>query len=315
VSRRTGRLVIVNPNAARLRQAERRAALIDELKAVLERCDEAAPQIAETQGSAEVRPAVEAALSGGVRGVVGVGGDGTLRDIAMALAHTRVPLGVVPAGTGNQLAAVLGVALDPRRAVAALPAARPRPIDLGEVTVHLVDAAAATSIFTIGCGAGFDARLMATTPEHWKSRFGKAAYFAQGLRLAAGIGVQTYRLSIDDQHIETEASVAMIGNLGQLVPGLLGTRLPIEPDDGLLDLIVVGARHPLQGLAGLVDQVWRTSLGGGSGSASIRLRGRSIDIELERPEPIEVDGDHVGEGQRLAARILPAALEVLVPSS
>ena len=68
-----------------------------------------------------------------------------------------------------------------------------------------------TTAFTIGCGAGFDARLMATTPKGWKRRVGKAAYFAQALRLATNIGIQPYRISIDEQVIEVEASIALLG--------------------------------------------------------------------------------------------------------
>ena len=169
-------------------------------------------------------------------------------------------------------------------------------------------------IFTIGCGAGFDARLMATTPHDWKRRVGRLAYFGQALVLGASVKAIPYRLTVDGETIETDATVAIIGNMGQLVPGVLDLRMPLLPDNGMLDLIVVGARGPLHGLKGLVDQMLRTSLGGEHGAASLRLRGRSITVAADRPEPLQVDGDYVGEGS-LAARVLPAAIEVLVPMS
>jgi diacylglycerol kinase family enzyme len=306
------RLVIVNPSASRVRDAAFRRALLDDLAAVLESCDGSAPQFVETQSRADTLPAVEAGLSAGSSGVVGVGGDGTLRDIATALARTGIPLGVVPAGTGNQLASALGVPRSPQQAVAALARARPRSVDLGEVTIDPTDGPAWTGLFTIGCGAGFDARVMATTPPAWKRRAGTAAYFVQAIKLAVSVGVQPYRMTIDGRLVETEASVAMVGNMGHLVPGLLRTRLPLDPHDGLLDLLVVGARNPIHGLRGLADQVWRTSLGGGAGASSLRLRGHAIAIEPARPEPLEVDGDYVAQGS-LRTRVLPAALEVLVP--
>ena len=102
--------------------------------------------------------------------------------------------------------------------------------------------------------------------------------------------------------------------MGQLVPGRLGLRLPLDPSDGLLDLIVVSASSPVGGLQGLADQLRRTKLGGGSGDASIRLRGHKIRIEPELPMALEVDGDHVGSGA-LEARVMPGALQVLVPTS
>ena len=113
--------------------------------------------------------------------------------------------------------------------------------------------------------------------------------------------------------IETDASIALVGNMGQVIPGVLGLRLPIEPDDGLLDLIAVGAHGPIHGLKGLADQLTRTTFGGEHGSHSVRLRGRRIIVETDRPAPMQVDGDYVGEGN-LEAKVLPAALEVLVPA-
>lgn len=307
-------LVVVNPNASRLRDSSSRAALIDDVIASLERRDGAEPDVQVTASQDDTRPAVEAGLADGVVSVVGVGGDGTLRGIASVLRGSGVPLGIVPGGTGNQLAAVLGVPLSLSAAVEELRDARRRTIDLGEVTIITSDAEPKTGLFTIGCGVGFDARIMKTTSEASKERLGPAAYFVQAIKLAMTIEAVPYSITVDGQTIETDASVALIGNMGQLVPGALDLRLPIEPDDGLLDLIVVGARGPIHGMKGLVDQLLRTSLGGGSGSDSVRVRGRAITIEADRPEPLQVDGDYVGSGS-LEASVLPAAIDVLVPAA
>jgi diacylglycerol kinase family enzyme len=309
-----GSLVIVNPNASQVRDAATRAGVIADVEQAVANRDGVAPRIVVTASEADTRPAVEAALTEGVNAVFGVGGDGTLRDIAELLLGSDVPLGIIPAGTGNQLAAVLGLPLAARSAAAILRETRARKIDVGEVTLRFVGAPEQRGVFTIGCGAGFDARLMATTPKDWKQRIGKAAYFVQALKLAATIGVVPYRFTVDGETFETDASVAMIGNMGQLVPGVLDLRMPLQPDDGLLDLIVVGARGPIHGMKGLVDQLTRTSLGGGEGSDSLRVRGRQIVVEADRPEPLQVDGDYVGEGS-LEARVLPGGLRVLVPAA
>jgi diacylglycerol kinase (ATP) len=306
-------LVIVNPNASRLRDAAVRAALEDDLRRALELRDGLSPRIVESASLEDTRSALTAALTEGVAAVIGAGGDGTLREIATTMAGRGVPLGVIPGGTGNQLAAVLGIPASPAAAAAALRDARPRSIDLGEVRLRLVGEPERTSVFTIGTGAGFDARLMATTSSQAKQRIGKAAYLVQALKLAATVGVVPYRITIDGRVLETEASVALVGNMGQLVPGLLDLRMPLQPDDGLLDVLVVGARGPIHGMVGLTDQLLRTSLGGDESSDSLRARGREIAVEADRPEPLQVDGDYVGEGS-LVARVLPGALDVLVPA-
>jgi len=315
-------LVIINPSASRLKDGQDRTALGEDLRAVLTRRDGVPPDVIETSTQEQTRPAVEAALGAGATAVIGVGGDGTLREIAAALAGTGVPMGVVPAGTGNLLGGILGIPGSVSPAVAALETARTRTIDLGAVTLRLVrepetgtDSAELReeqATFAIGCGAGFDARVVATTPGGLKQRIGRAAYFAQAIRLAARIDAVPHRLTVDGETLEVDASIPLVTNMGQLIPGAVGPRLAIEPDDGLLDLIVVGARGPIAGLRGLADQLLRTSFGGGSGSDSLRLRCRAVSIEAIRPEPLQVDGDHVGWGS-LEARVMPGALEVLVP--
>lgn len=308
-----GSLVVINPHASKARQPSTLAALTERVEEVLTVRDGTAPKIVETASAEAVGPLVAEALDEGVAAVVGVGGDGTMRDIAAVLAGTDVPLGIIPAGTGNQVAAVLGIPLSPIEAVDVLGGASERTIDLGEVRVEIKGQAATSSSFIIGCGAGFDAELMATTSGGLKRRLGAAAYFVQAARMTTRLSATPCRVTIDDELIQTDATAVLIGNMGQLVPGRLGLRLPLDPSDGLLDLIVVGASSPVGGLQGLVDQLRRTKLGGGSGDASIRLRGRKIRIEPESPMALEVDGDHVGSGA-LEARVMPSALQVLVPT-
>lgn len=307
-----GSLVVINPHASKARDASTLAASTERLGAVLAERDGAAPRFAETASADEVGPLVAEALVAGVASVVGVGGDGTMRDIAAVIAGTDVPLGIIPAGTGNQVAAVLGIPRVPVEAVDALEGAQVRTLDLGDVTVELEGAAPAGSTFILGCGAGFDAELMATTPSGLKRRLGAAAYFVQGARMLLRLTATPCRVTVDDETIEAAATAVLIGNLGQLVPGRLDLRLPLDPADGLLDLIVVGASNPVAGVRGLLDQLRRTEVGGGSGETSIRRRGRVVRIEPEQPLALEVDGDYVGQGA-LEARVLPGVLQVLVP--
>ena len=308
-----GSLVVINPHASKARDAGTLSALTKRLEAVLGARDSTPPRLCETASAEAVRPLVAEALEEGVASVVGVGGDGTMREIAAVIAGTQVPLGIIPAGTGNQVAAVLGIPLSLLAAVDALEDTTERVVDLGEVTVELEGEVPTESSFIIGCGAGFDAELMATTSGGLKRRLGAAAYFVQGARLAMRLSATPCRVTIDDELIETAATAVLIGNMGELVPGRLGLRLPLDPADGLLDLIVVDASNAIGGLRGLADQLRRTQLGGGSGDRSIRRRGKTIRIEPDESLPLEVDGDHIGSGA-LEARVVPGALRVLVPA-
>lgn len=305
-------LVIVNPQASRARAADARAALCSALDVTLAQRDGVRPTIIETTSPNEVGLLARQALADGVAAIVGVGGDGTMRDIASVLADTDVPLGIVPAGTGNQVAAVLHLPRRPLEAVAALAQARARPIDLGVVTTRPTAGTAEESTFIIGCGAGFDAELMATTSGPLKRRLGAVAYFVQGARLALRAQATPCRLRVDGEVVEMRVTTALIGNMGELMPGRLGLRLPLVPDDGLLDLIAVDASNLAYGARGLLDQLRRTGLGSDAGGRSLRLRGREVAIEPAEPMPLEIDGDYVGIGA-LEAGVRPGALRVLVP--
>jgi diacylglycerol kinase family enzyme len=307
-------LVVVNPRAARARDPRTLAALAEHLGGVLRRRDGVAPRLAESVSVEGVAPLVRGALREGVASVIGVGGDGTLHHIAAALAGTGVPLGIVPAGTGNQVASVLGVPRSAAEAIDALEHARPRTIDLGEVSVTTDTGTSANTTFILGCGAGFDARLMATTSPSLKRRIGTAAYFVQGARLALRLTATPCQVDVDGRALEVAATTVLIGNMGQLVPGRLALRLPLDPGDGLLDLIIVGATGPIVALRGLLDQLRRSELGGRSGDGSVRLRGRHIRVAPREPLPLQIDGDHVGLGG-LDARVRPDALTLLVPSA
>ena len=312
----TRSLVVLNPHASRLRSIETRSALEAALSRVLTERDGVAPEIVTPADAQATLAIARARVAEGVGLVVGAGGDGTLNVLAQALADTRVPLGIIPGGTGNVLAGVLGVPGSLDGAVAALATAVARPVDLGDVRVEL-DAGPGQPpeirdlTFMVGAGIGFDARIMQSTPPSLKRRLGRSAYFVQAAWLAARIGAVPYRVTVDGETIELDGSIALVTNFAELVPGFVRTRLPVVPDDGLFDVFVAGARNPIAGVRGLVDHLVRTDLGHDTGAGTIRLRGRHVRLEALPHEPLQVDGDPLGPGS-LEATVRPGALRVMV---
>jgi diacylglycerol kinase family enzyme len=121
-----------------------------------------------------------------------------------------------------------------------------------------------------------------------------------------------YILDIDDRRLELEATVALVANAGDLIPGLARPRLPIVPDDGLLDLLVLRVGSLAGGIRGALELLSQTELGGNPSGAAFRARGRRIRIEAQPEQPRQVDGDDLGQGA-LEASVRPAALDILVP--
>jgi diacylglycerol kinase (ATP) len=103
--------------------------------------------------------------------VVGAGGDGTIRYVADGLAHTGIPLGLVPAGTGNLLARNLDLPLEEVDAIEVALDGQARLVDLVRITVD----DRPREHFAVMAGIGVDAMMMDETDEDLKDNVGSAA--------------------------------------------------------------------------------------------------------------------------------------------
>ena len=307
-------LVVVNPAASRLAHERRRGEIVASVVAAVEARTGQMPVVVDT--TVEVaREALAGARSSPL--VALVGGDGTIREAAGALGGTSVPLAIVPAGTGNVFAAALGV---PRRTVDAvrlIETGRPSPIDLGRaswgpVRDGLPGEAEGSTLFAVACGLGFDARVMAGASADLKRRLGFGAYVVATAREAARLRPVTFRIEADGDVHDVTGLVVLIANCGQLIPGLVGPRHPIDPTDGLLDVFVVTAAGLPGGLTGAVESMLAAREPPRRGTRSLRLLARRVRVIADPPEPVQVDGDP-HEADWLETDVLPGAISVLRP--
>lgn len=306
-------LVVVNPGASRLRDPRRRTRIVADVEAWSRDANGQAPITVHVEDAASIGDAGSRAIHEGARLVVAVVGDGTVAGLTATLAGSGISLAIVPAGTGNVLATALGVPDHPGRSVRALGAATRRSIDLGAAVLPgLGGEPTVETLFAVAAGVGWDARVMAATAGPHKHRLGRLAYWVAALGLLGEMAPQPYAIEVDDERLELEATVALVANAGELVPGLVRPRLPIVPDDGLLDLLVLRVRNLAGGARGALELLGRTELGGSPSGAAYRTRGRRIRIAAEPAQPRQVDGDEYGAGA-IEATVRPGALTVLVP--
>src|SRR4051812_5706591 len=113
------------------------------------------------------------ALAADVDLVIGAGGDGTVRIVAGELAGSRVPMGVVAAGTANLLARNLDLPLTEPEALDVALALHTRDIDLIELTVD----GSTQQRYAVMAGVGVDAMIMDEVNPDLKATVGPAAYF------------------------------------------------------------------------------------------------------------------------------------------
>jgi diacylglycerol kinase (ATP) len=177
-----------------------------------------------------------------------VGGDGMVSLGVNLVAKTKVPLGIVPSGTGNDMARVLGIPHDNTEAaiaslVASL-AAGTRTIDLALITHQDDDGSPTETWFACAISAGFDA-IVNDRANHMTHPKGPSRYIIALLIELAKLKPIEYTLTLDGVVTKTKAALVSIGN------GVsLGGGMKITPDalvdDGLLDVLVV---KPLSRLA------------------------------------------------------------------
>ena len=97
---------------------------------------------------------------------------------------------------------------------------------------------------------GLDARIMAAAQHEWKRRMLFGAYVGAAITELTRLRTAVFRITADGQELEIRGYLVLIANAGDIVPGRIGPRRPIDPADGRLQLMVLGAENPLDGLRG-----------------------------------------------------------------
>jgi diacylglycerol kinase (ATP) len=292
--------VIVNPNkVGDTRQAHR------EVETVAAEFGLAAPRWVETSRADPGPGHARRALDDGAELVLVWGGDGTMIGVAAALAHSGVPLGIIPGGTANLLARNLGVPLGILDAMATAFGGRDRAIDLLDVDLGHDE----RRVSAVMCGAGWDAAMMAA-PEAMKRRFGWGAYAYEGARQIRQKPMRL-RISVDGgPPQELTGRTVLVANVGTLVAGR--RLLPeAEPDDGFLEVLVIDPTTPLDWVRTTASIA--TSRGTHVDPSRTLLRGREVVVRTGHSRKRQIDGDLVSDGSDFHVRVLPRALVVRVP--
>ncbi|WP_428961253.1 diacylglycerol/lipid kinase family protein [Micromonospora fluostatini] len=258
-----------------------------------------APRWFETTPDDPGRGQTEQAVRAGAEVVFACGGDGTVMSCVSGLVGTEVALAVLPQGTGNLLAANLGLSVD-------LPAALEVAVERGRRRLDV--GAVGDQHFTVMAGMGFDAQMLADTSETTKARIGWPAYVMGAARNLRDRPMRV-TIRIDDRPpLRRRARSVLVANVGRLQGGV--RLLPeAEPDDGYLDVAVLTPRTLRHWLAlgwAVVrrrDRVPRMEV----------HRGRRIEITSTRAQPRELDGDLIDPGRTLRAEVCPRALWLCVP--
>lgn len=232
--------------------------------------------------------------------VAALGGDGMVAFVAQGVIGSRSALGIVPAGTGNDLAANLGYARrKPLEACAVIARGARRSIDIGRIE--------GGRAFLCVAGGGFDSEV---NKEANGIRYlrGTAVYLVAVLRTLKRFRPSRFDVALDDERRSFAGMFVAVGNASSYGGGMRitpGARL----DDGVFDVCMVGE----MGRAALLAQLPRLFTGGHVRHPAVEVaRARRVRIEADRPFALYADGEEVGP-LPASLTLEPSALNVVAP--
>ena len=235
--------------------------------------------------------------------VVAFGGDGTASRVAAAVAGSDSFFSVLPGGSTNHVARLLGLPADPIRAAHVLTGpVRYRRLDVGRVSGDRV-------LLFLG-GVGIDAEIVADAPPGVKRFFAWRSYLVPGLR-HLGDGPWSFEVEVDGERHAVRARTVLVANGSFLVHPYFRLGPDIDPSDGYLDVLALTPGS----LIGWAEVFAWTALGRLWRARHVRRwRGQRVAIRTQERAPVEIDGDPCRELSTLSVTIEPAALTAVVPA-
>jgi YegS/Rv2252/BmrU family lipid kinase len=252
----------------------------------------------------DIRRLAQEALERGPEAIVAAGGDGTVSAVAACLRGTGVAMAVLPVGTLNHFARDLGVPQDVDEAVAAIAAGRRVAVDLGEVNDRT---------FVNNASLGLYPDIVRDRLRQQR-RLGRGKYWAMAWAVVAAVRRSAFlhlRLDVDGRERHFRSPFVFVGNNDYTMEGFsIGTRSSLR--DGRLSIYTTQRRSRL-GLLGLALRALVGRLRQADDFAIASARTLRIDSRRRRLL-VATDGELVAMETPLAFRVLPGALQVIVPA-
>lgn len=242
-------------------------------------------------------------LSKEITDIVVIGGDGSISQVTAALRHTRVPFGIIPAGSGNGLALAAGISRNTEKALQVIFNGEARPIDAFMINGHFS---------CMLSGIGFDAKVAHDFASQ-KTR-GLSTYVKVSARNFFTAKPWPFILSFDGKEINTEAYFISIANGNQF-----GNQFTIAPkarlNDGLIDIVVVQRMNKLQLLISVLHQLRFGDVNENifRKHSILYFQCKAIGIKNPGLAPLHIDGDPCESSDDFSIQVIPEAFQLIQP--
>ena len=251
-----------------------------------------------TQHASHATLLTEEAIKEGFYGVIAVGGDGTINEVAAALRDSSTALGIIPCGSGNGLARHLGIPMNVEKAL--------EIINLDNIEA-LDYCTANDRPFFCTCGVGFDAHVSQKFAEARKR--GPLSYIQKTLVEYLKYRCKTYSIEMNDRVVTEKAFVIGCGNASQY-----GNNAFITPrasmHDGLIDVTVI---HPFTPLDTAVLGVLLFTRHIDQDTNINTFRTSELTIHRPKPDVMHIDGEPIMMNADIHIKCHKAGIKIFLP--
>lgn len=226
--------------------------------------------------------------------VIAVGGDGTLKLVAECLKGTKTPIGIIPAGSANGMAKELGIPIDINDALELIITGKPKEIHAvmvnDELCIHLSD-------------IGFNAYIIKKfddLPQRGMWGYAKATWKALWSH-----HLMEVEFEIAGETIRSQAAMVVIANAT-----MYGTGVKINPegklDDDVFEVILVKKYSVME-----IIKIRLTNLPFNPEKIEI-FATKNLQIKTKHKVHFQVDGEYMGKVNQVNAKLIPAAISIIV---
>lgn len=237
--------------------------------------------------------------------IIVCGGDGTVNQVASALLHSGVNIGIIPMGSGNGLALAAGIPKDSSKALEIIFKGHANRVDGFNINEHFS---------CMLCGLGFDAQVAHDFAR--QSKRGLITYIKQTFKNFFTAKPYPFILDIDSSRIKTEAFFISIANSNQF-----GNNVTIAPkasiSDGLIDIVVVKKMSKARLLYSLLKQI---SMGQVTNEEKkyhqadiLYYQSKAVSIKNPLEAPLHIDGDPAKTSKHFEIKVIEKAFLLLQP--
>jgi diacylglycerol kinase (ATP) len=251
----------------------------------------------------EAIPIARKAIKNGYNVVIAMGGDGTLGAVIRGIAGSKVKLGIIAAGTENDIAASLGIPEDLKEACALIASGHTRKLDLGQVSTKKRKKFYFFMLTAIGLTATIFP-IIKEVPE------GNLSGIRHGIMTFLKFDSKPkVFLTLDgESKIEVETMLVTVANTP-----LIGAKNLVAPDasmqDGLLDIAVYPGFNKVELLSYFVKSAHENQTLDGTIQ---RYQARKIKVKTSPKLDVAAEGIILGKGTA-RIKVLPGALRVIAP--